>query len=91
MIQATDLLEETITKEIEESVIEQLHDTISIYDNSNIFGKFEKEFATEQRTLAIIKAGGIKIRPLFPSKACLSVNAQRHIYQLSLQDCAGLI
>ena len=35
-----------ITKEIEEAVIEQLHDTISIYDNSNIFGKFEKEFAT---------------------------------------------
>ncbi len=34
-----------ITKEIEEAVIEQLHDTISIYDNSNIFKKFEDEFA----------------------------------------------
>lgn len=34
-----------ITKEIENAVIEQLHDTISIYDNSNIFHKFESEFA----------------------------------------------
>lgn len=34
-----------ITKEIEEAVIDQLHDTISIYDNSNIFKKFESEFA----------------------------------------------
>lgn len=34
-----------ITKEIEEAVIDQLHDTISIYDNSNIFKKFEDEFA----------------------------------------------
>lgn len=34
-----------ITKEIEKAVIEQLHDTISIYDNSNIFKKFEDEFA----------------------------------------------
>ncbi len=34
-----------ITKEIEDSVINQLHESISIYDNSGIFGKFEKEFA----------------------------------------------
>ena len=34
-----------ITKEIENAVIEQLYDTISIYDNSNIFQKFEDEFA----------------------------------------------
>ena len=34
-----------ITKEIEEAVIEQLYDTISIYDNSNIFKTFEDEFA----------------------------------------------
>lgn len=34
-----------ITKKIEEAVIEQLNDTISIYDNSNIFKKFEDEFA----------------------------------------------
>ena len=34
-----------ITKKIEKAVIEQLHDTISIYDNSNIFKKFEDEFA----------------------------------------------
>lgn len=34
-----------ITKEIEKAVIEQLYDTISIYDNSNIFHKFENKFA----------------------------------------------
>ena len=34
-----------ITKEIEEAVIDQLHNTISIYDNSNIFKTFEDEFA----------------------------------------------
>lgn len=34
-----------ITKEIEKAVIEQLNDTISIYDNSNIFNKFETEFS----------------------------------------------
>lgn len=34
-----------ITKEIEKAVIEQLYDTISIYDNSNIFEKFEKDFS----------------------------------------------
>lgn len=34
-----------ITKGIEKAVIEQLYDTISIYDNSNIFKKFENEFA----------------------------------------------
>lgn len=34
-----------ITPNIEKAVIEQLHDTISIYDNSNIFKKFEDTFA----------------------------------------------
>ena len=34
-----------ITKELEDAVIEQLHKTISIYDNSDIFKKFEDEFA----------------------------------------------
>ena len=34
-----------ITKEIEDAVIDQLHKTISIYDNSDIFKKFEDEFA----------------------------------------------
>lgn len=34
-----------ITKEIEEAVIDQLNTEISIYDNSDIFGKFEMEFA----------------------------------------------
>ena len=34
-----------ITKDIEEAVVEQLNDTISIYDKSNIFKKFENEFA----------------------------------------------
>lgn len=33
------------TKEIENAVINQLHESISIYDNNGIFGKFEKEFA----------------------------------------------
>jgi len=34
-----------ISKEMEQSIIEQLHDNISIYDNSNIFNKFETQFA----------------------------------------------
>lgn len=34
-----------ITPEIEKAVIEQLNDTISIYDDSNIFKKFEEAFA----------------------------------------------
>lgn len=34
-----------ITKEIENAVIDQLHRTISIYDNSDIFQKFENDFA----------------------------------------------
>lgn len=34
-----------ISKEIEQSIIEQLYDNISIYDNSNIFNKFETKFA----------------------------------------------
>lgn len=34
-----------ITKNIEKAVIEQLYDTVSIYDKSNIFLKFEDEFS----------------------------------------------
>lgn len=34
-----------ITKNIEEAVIEQLHESISIYDNSGIFNEFETNFA----------------------------------------------
>ena len=34
-----------ITTETERIVLNQLHDTISIYDNSNIFGRFEDKFA----------------------------------------------
>ena len=34
-----------ITHNTEKVVIEQLHKTISIYDNSGIFGEFEKKFA----------------------------------------------
>ena len=46
-----------ITKEIEEAVIEQLHETISIYDNSNIFKTFEEEFAKypESEELAMLE------------------------------------
>jgi len=35
-----------ITKNIEEAIIDQLHKSISIYDNSGIFGEFERDFAT---------------------------------------------
>jgi len=35
-----------ITPMMERSVIQQLHDTISIYDKSNIFEKFENDFAS---------------------------------------------
>lgn len=34
-----------ITKQLEQAVIEQLHDTISIYDNGGIFKKFEEAFS----------------------------------------------
>lgn len=34
-----------ITNDIEKAVIKQLHETISIYDDSGIFGEFEKKFA----------------------------------------------
>lgn len=48
-----------ITKEIETAVIEQLHDTISIYDNSNIFGKFEKDFAEyHNKKYALLTSSG---------------------------------
>ena len=48
-----------ITKKIEEAVIEQLHDTISIYDNSNIFKKFETEFAKyHNKTYGIVTNSG---------------------------------
>ena len=34
-----------ITDNTEKAVIKQLHETVSIYDNSGIFGEFEKKFA----------------------------------------------
>lgn len=39
-----------ITKDIEKAVIEQLHESISIYDNKGIFGEFEKDFANYHNT-----------------------------------------
>ena len=48
-----------ITKEIENAVIEQLHDTISIYDNSNIFKKFEESFAKyHNKKYALVTSSG---------------------------------
>ncbi|MGN1012479.1 MAG: aminotransferase class I/II-fold pyridoxal phosphate-dependent enzyme [Clostridia bacterium] len=48
-----------ITKEIEKAVIEQLHDTISIYDNSNIFKKFEESFAKyHNKKYALVTSSG---------------------------------
>ncbi len=34
-----------ITDDTEKAVVKQLHETISIYDDSGIFGEFEKKFA----------------------------------------------
>lgn len=34
-----------ITDDVEKAVVKQLHKTISIYDDSGIFGEFEKKFA----------------------------------------------
>lgn len=34
-----------ITNDVEKAVVKQLHKTISIYDDSGIFGEFEKKFA----------------------------------------------
>lgn len=48
-----------ITKEIEKAVIEQLYDTISIYDNSNIFKIFETEFAKfHNKTYGLVTSSG---------------------------------
>ena len=48
-----------ITPEIERAVIEQLHDTISIYDNSNIFKKFEDTFAKyHNKKYALVTSSG---------------------------------
>lgn len=48
-----------ITKNIEQAVIEQLYDTISIYDNSNIFKKFENEFAEyHNRKYGLVTSSG---------------------------------
>ena len=48
-----------ITKEIEEAVIDQLHDTISIYDRSNIFEKFEDDFKKyHNRKYALLTSSG---------------------------------
>lgn len=48
-----------ITKNIENAVVEQLYDTISIYDNSNIFQKFENEFASyHNKKYGIVTSSG---------------------------------
>lgn len=48
-----------ITKKIENAVVEQLYDTISIYDNSNIFLKFEKEFSNyHNKKYGIVTSSG---------------------------------
>ncbi len=48
-----------ITKDIEKAVIEQLNDTISIYDNSNIFKKFEESFARyHNKKYALVTSSG---------------------------------
>ncbi len=48
-----------ITKKIETAVVEQLYDTISIYDNSNIFQKFENEFANyHNKKYGIVTSSG---------------------------------
>lgn len=48
-----------ITPNIEKAVIEQLNDTISIYDNSNIFQKFESEFSKyHNRKYGIVTSSG---------------------------------
>ena len=48
-----------ITKEIENAVVDQLYDTISIYDNSNIFKKFEDEFANyHNKKYGIVTSSG---------------------------------
>lgn len=48
-----------ITKNIEDAVIEQLYDTISIYDRSNIFKKFETEFANyHNKKYGIVTSSG---------------------------------
>ncbi len=48
-----------ITNKIEKSVVEQLHDTISIYDSSSIFKKFETEFAAyHNKKYALLTSSG---------------------------------
>ena len=46
-------------QKLERAVIEQLHDTISIYDNSNIFKKFEDTFAKyHNKKYALVTSSG---------------------------------
>lgn len=48
-----------ITKETEKVVLDQLHDTISIYDNSGIFGEFEEKFANyHDRSYGLLSNSG---------------------------------
>lgn len=48
-----------ITKELENAVLEQLHETISIYDNGSIFKKFEEEFAKyHNRKYGLVTSSG---------------------------------
>lgn len=48
-----------ITKKIESAVIDQLYNTISIYDNSNIFRKFEDSFSNyHNKKYGIVTSSG---------------------------------
>lgn len=48
-----------ITKDLEKAVIQQLNDTISIYDKSDIFKKFEDEFANyHNKRYGIVTSSG---------------------------------
>src|SRR3989344_660907 len=56
-----------ITKEVEMAVVKQLHETISIYDRSNIFEDFENSFASyHKRKYALLcSSGTLAIHSMF--------------------------
>lgn len=48
-----------ITRETEEAVIQQLHDTVSIYDRSGVIARFESEFAQRHMSaFALLTSSG---------------------------------
>ena len=58
-----------ITKKLEDAVIDQLHDTISIYASGKIFEKFENEFAKYhgKKYGLVVSSGTSAIHSLFDS------------------------